>query len=182
MHFPGTLGVVSERALLIIAPQGYQDVELDGTRKGLLEANFEVVLASTEAGVCTGKFGGKEQATVAMRDVNISDYDRIGFIGGPGAHELRDNADAHRIARETVRANKPLGAICIAPTILAAAGVLTGKRATVWNEDGSESAGLEAAGAIYTGDSVTQDGLLVTGNGPKAAVEFGKAFASLGRK
>ncbi len=167
------------KALLVIAPQGYQDVELDGTRKALLEANFDVVLASTEAGACAGKFGGTERAAIAMRDVNAADYDRIAFIGGPGAHELCDNADAHRIARETVAAAKPLGAICIAPTILAAAGVLTGKRATVWNEDGSQSAGLEAAGAIYTGEAVTEDGLLITGNGPKVAVEFGRAFARL---
>ena len=74
-----------KKSLLIIAQQGFQDVELDGTRKGLVDAGFSIVLASTEAGECTGKFGGKETATVALRDVNVADYDRIAFIGGPGA-------------------------------------------------------------------------------------------------
>ena len=78
-----------------------------------------------------------------------------------------------------MKARKPLGAICIAPTILAAAGVLEGIKATVWNRDNAESAFLELHGAIFTNESVTQDGLIITGNGPEAAEEFGKIFASL---
>src|SRR3989338_2226160 len=119
-----------KKALIIIAQQGYQDIELEGTRKGLLDAGFEVVLASTTPGVCTGKYGGTEQAAVAMKDVNVADYDRVAFIGGPGAFALRDNTDAWAVARATVAAGKPLRAICIAPMILAAAGVLQGKKAT----------------------------------------------------
>lgn len=168
-----------KKSLLIIAQQGYQDVELEGTRKGLLDAGFEVVLASTTPGLCTGKYGGTEQATVAMKDVNVANYDRVAFIGGPGAGVLKDNPDALRIARETVAADIPLGAICIAPTILAAAGVLHGKKATVWDSGGEQATFLRKHGADYTGASVTMDGLIVTANGPGAAEEFGKVFATL---
>jgi protease I len=169
-------------ALLIIARQGFQDIELAGTRKGLLDAGFEVILASTEAGECTGKFGGKEMAKIALKDVNVAEYDRIGYIGGPGAHTLKEDGEARRIAQDTVKAGKPLGAICIAPTILAAAGVLQGKKATVWNEDGEQKGFLESHGAAYTGEPVTVDGLIVTGNGPEAAEEFGRVFAGLQKK
>jgi protease I len=72
-----------------------------------------------------------------------------------------------------------LGAICIAPTILAKAGVLKGKQATVWDAKGEQIAILKAAGARYTGNEVTVDALLVTGNGPNAAEEFGRTFATL---
>ena len=168
---------MSPRALVIIAQEGFQDKELEGTRNGLLAAGFEVVLASTEAGSCVGKFGSTEQAQIALKNVDVSKYDRIAYIGGPGAGKLKDDQDAKRIAVETVEAGKPLGAICIAPTILAAAGGLKGKKATVWDENGEQKRFLTKHGATYTGEPVTVDGLIVTGNGPEAAEEFGKAMA-----
>jgi len=33
------------KALVVIAQEGYQDKELEGTRNGLLAADFEVILA-----------------------------------------------------------------------------------------------------------------------------------------
>lgn len=171
--------MIIRKALLIIAQKGFQDVELKGTRDSLKEAGFEIVLASPAGGQCIGKFGGEEQAALSLRDVAVADYDRIAYIGGPGAAALASDPEALRIANETVRLEKPLGAICIAPTILAKAHVLDGRKATVWNNDGEQSKLLEQYGATYTGDTVTVDGMIVTGNGPEAAVEFGKALASL---
>ena len=168
-----------KKSLLIIAQHGFQDVELDGTRQGLVDGGFDVILASTEVGTCTGKFGAEEEAAVALEDVNVKDYDRIGFIGGPGAANLWQNEEAKRIAQEAFKAKKPLGAICIAPKILAAAEVLVGKRATVWNKDGDQAGFLALHDVEYTGEDVTVDGLIVTGNGPEAAIEFGRIFASL---
>jgi protease I len=171
------LGV--RNALLIIAKLGYQDVELDGVRDELEAAGFSVTLASTQEGECTGKFGGEEHAEFALDDVNVKDYDRVGFIGGPGAANLWQNAEAKRIAQDAVKAKKPLGAICIAPKILAAAEVLVGKKATVWNKDGDQEGFLAMHDVHYTGEPVTVDGLIVTGNGPEASEEFGKVFANL---
>lgn len=170
---------MARTALLVIAQEGYQDQELDGTRHPLIDAGFDLVLCSTQAGVCTGKFGGTERATLALRDVDVSQFERIAFIGGPGAAVLKDDPQALRVAREAVEHALPLGAICIAPTILAAAGVLQGRQATVWNGDGQQGVFLEQSGAVYTGQAVTVDGLIVTGNGPTAAEEFGRVFASL---
>ena len=170
---------MAKAALLIIASQGFQDIELNGTRDGLRSADFDVVLASTKAGECRGKFGAVETAELSLEDVDIEDYDRIGFIGGPGASHLWQNTEAKRIARETVNAGKPLGAICIAPKILAAAQVLAGKRATVWNEDGDQAGFLALHDTEYTGEQVTVDGLIVTADGPGAAVEFGRRLAAM---
>lgn len=166
-------------ALIVIAQDGYQDHEFEGTRVALEAAGCAVVIASEVAGPCTGKLGGIEMADVALRDVNVLAYDRIAFIGGPGAHALVEHPDAHRIAREAVRNEIPLGAICIAPLILAAAGVLKGKAATVWDAEGEQAAQLERAGASYTADPVTVSGRIVTANGPAAADAFGEALAAL---
>ncbi|TSC60772.1 MAG: protease I [Candidatus Peregrinibacteria bacterium Greene0416_62] len=167
-------------ALIILAQQGFQDHEYEGTRKGLVDADFAIVIGSKAKGSCTGKFGASVEATVALKDIVVKDYDRIAFIGGSGAAAYASDPIALKIANETVRANIPLGAICIAPTILAKAHVLEGKKATTW-DDGNRTqiAFLEQMGAIYTGDTVTVDGLIVTGNGPEAAEEFGNAFASM---
>lgn len=166
-------------ALVIIAKEGFQDHEFEGTEEGLIDAGFQVIVASTEVGDCRGKFGSVIPAVMALKDIDVKDFDRVVFIGGPGAKTLQNNEDAKRIARETVKAKKILGAICIAPTILARAGVLKGKKATVFNEDGAQDALLKEEGATYTGDDVTTDGKIVTGNGPEAAEKFGLTFASL---
>jgi protease I len=167
------------KVLIILAQHGYQDQEYAGTRKGLEEAGYAVTVASTEVGTCTGKFGGKVEATVALRNVEVTPFDKVAFIGGPGAAALADDEDAQQIARETVKQGKGLGAICIAPTILARAGVLKGKKATVWDNAGVQAALLWEEGAEYTGEDVTVDRKIVTANGPAAAEEFGRTLASL---
>ena len=168
-----------KRALIIIAQQGFQDKEYEGTRAGLESAGYEITVASTIVGECRGKFGDLEVSKIALWNIDVFEFDTIVFIGGPGAAPLADNEDAKRIARDAVRFKKKLGAICIAPTILARAGVLKGKRATVWDSGGAQAALLALEGASYTGDFVTVDGDIVTANGPAAAEEFGRALAAL---
>jgi len=53
---------------------------------------------------------------------------------------------------------------------LAKAGLLKGRRATVWS---SEAGKLKAAGAVYTAKSLEKDGNIITASGPAAAIEFG---------
>jgi protease I len=168
-----------KKVLVVIAQEGFQDVELNGTRESLEKAKFSIVLCSKEAKTCVGKFGGREEATVAMRDVQVGDYDRFAFIGGPGAHVLRDDPEAVNLAKVIGESGKPLGAICIAPAILAAAGVLKFKKATIWNNDDKQGVYLEAHEATYVPEHVVQDGQIVTADGPEVAGEFGRVLAGL---
>lgn len=167
-----------KKALVIIAQEGFQDVELNGTRDGLINAGFSVTLCGKEARTCVGKFGAREEAIVTMHDVDVSEYDRFAFIGGPGAQKLRDDPEAQELARKIAKSGKVYGAICIAPTILAAAGVLKGRKATVWNNDDKQGVYIEAFGATYVPKHVVVDGNLVTADGPEAAMEFGKKLAA----
>ena len=170
---------MAKKVLTIIAREGFQDQELAAVRTELKKAGFEIVLASTRVGSCTGKFGSTEEAAIALQDVRCENFDRVVFIGGPGAGSLVENEEAKSIARATVAAGKLLGAVCIAPLILAHAGVLQGKRATVWDSGGEQAAILKRFGATYTGEKVTIDGKIVTGNGPLAAEEFGRVVATV---
>lgn len=166
-------------ALIVIAQKGYQDVELQGTRDGLTAAGFKIVLASTKKGECVGKYDGRETAEIALKDVDVTKYDRVAFIGGPGMMQAWQDAEMKRIARNAAEAGMVVGAICIAPKILAAAEVLAGKKATVANGDGDQDGFLALYDCEYTGEPVTVDGKIVTANGPDAAEEFGKVLASL---
>jgi protease I len=68
---------------------------------------------------------------------------------------------------------KVVAAICLAPVILANAGLLNNKKATV---AGTEAKTIENNGAIYMGPGVTVDGNIVTANAPKASRLFGKTI------
>ncbi|MBC7348303.1 MAG: DJ-1/PfpI family protein, partial [Clostridia bacterium] len=77
---------------------------------------------------------------------------------------------------EAAEQGKVLGAICLAPVTLANAGVLAGRKATVFSPEAKR---LEAAGAKYTGAGVEIDGRIVTASGPENAKDFGEAIAAL---
>jgi len=92
----------------------------------------------------------------------------------PGG-EKGDTKEILAMVKETIEAGKTLGAICVAPAILAKAGVLSGKKATVWSSalDKSIIKILNDSGAICQSDSVVADGGIVTASGP----DYAEAFA-----
>ncbi len=168
-----------KKALFIIAQENYQPVEYGVPKEILEDAGIEVVTASKNIGICTAGDGSTTEATIALSEVNVSDYDAIVFIGGPGARDYQHDVQAHLTAQEAINRGKVLGAICIAPTILAYAEVLEGKKATVWNNDQEQGKLLESMGATFVDEPVVVDGKIVTANGPSAAKEFGRRLFEL---
>jgi len=163
-----------KRAVLIIASKNFRDEEFFETKFVLGDAGVEAVTASTRKGAIKGMLGGIADATILVNDIVVDDYDAIIFIGGSGATEYFNKGVALDIVREAADKGKILAAICIAPSVLANAGVLNGVRVTGFP---SEQARLRRAGAIYTGAPVERDGLIITGIGPEAARLFGGAVA-----
>lgn len=160
----------------IIAFKNFKDEEYFIPRRIFDQAGAKVKVISNELGMAQGTDGGEEKTNIKLSDFNVSDFDAIVFVGGPGALECLDNHDSYRIAKEAIEQNKVLAAICISPTILAKAGVLREKKATVWtgsmNKEPQKT--LEENGAIYQDAPVVQDNNIITANGPAAAEEFGK--------
>ncbi|NOZ21581.1 MAG: DJ-1/PfpI family protein [Planctomycetes bacterium] len=167
-----TADLKGKKALIIIAKKGYRDEELNESRSALEKSGAGVTLACSSLGTATGMLGGTAEPTIALKDVKVDDYDVIIFVGGVGAEEYFDNPKAHEIAREAAK-SKLLCAICIAPTTLARAGVLKGRRATVFSSKKGE---LTKGGADYTGAAVQVDGNIITASGPKAARGFANAI------
>jgi len=154
---------------LIIAPENFRDEELFETKKVLEAAKIKTTVASSRTGLIKGMLGGIQEVKKSILDINVADYDAIIFIGGTGAAVYFDDAIALAVAEEAVRQGKILGAICIAPSILANAGILQGRMATAF---ASEKKNLISGGAKYTGEHVAVDRGIITASGPAAARDF----------
>ncbi|MCM8770791.1 MAG: DJ-1/PfpI family protein [Candidatus Omnitrophica bacterium] len=168
--------VKMKKVVMIIAPEGFRDEELLEPKKILEEAGISVTVASTTTSRAKGMLGAIVSPDVTLTQVKVDDFDAVIFVGGVGASQYWDDPLAHRIAQEIIAQDKVLGAICIAPVTLANAGLLKGKRATVWS---SEAGQLKRQGALYTGKAVEEDGKIVTASGPTAAKEFGQTILKL---
>jgi protease I len=132
-----------------------------------------VTTASSKIGELRGRFGLKVKSTLLVEDINPDDFGALVYIGGSGAAIFFDNYNALKLATDFLKQLKPVASICIAGVILANAGVLKNKKATVFI-DGKES--LVKCGAIYTGAPLEIDGNIITANGPDVAEDFGKAI------
>jgi protease I len=160
------------KVVFITAPKVFRDEEYYKPRKVLEKAGAEVVTASVKTGNLKGRFGFRTTSTLLIQDINPNDFDAIVYIGGSGSVVFFDNYYALKLANDFFKQRKPVASICIASVILANAGILKGKKATVFI-DGKEA--LLKGGAIYTGSPLEIDGNTITANGPGAAEDFGKA-------
>ncbi len=167
--------IEEQSIVMIIAFKDFRDEEYFVPRQIFRAAGAVVKTASTEKGTAIGADGGEVNVDLLVSEINPAEFDAVVFIGGPGALNYLDNEDSYKIARETIAQGKVLGAICISPAILAKAGVLEGKKATVWSSSMDKSAVkiLEDNGAVYQPESVVADGKIITADGPAAADPFG---------
>lgn len=162
------------RAALVIAPEAFRDEELFVPQEQLKEAGAQVIVASTKTGEAKGMLGGTAQAETTIKDLKSSELDAVIVVGGMGSPEhLWSNAELHNLVKELHKADKLVAAICLSGAALANAGILNGKKATVWECPESLEA-LEKGKAEYVKQPVVQDGKFITANGPEAAPEFAK--------
>ena len=99
------------------------------------------------------------KATVAFRDANAADYAGAFISGGRAPEYLRYDEDLLRVVREIHLAGKPIASVCHGVEILAAAGVIEGRRFTT-----VAKCKLDAVqgGAEYVDVPVVVDGNIVS--------------------
>lgn len=166
--------------LLIIASQGFQQIEYGEAKKIITQAGFPVVTASDKAGHAIAKDGSKVPVEITLENVDVNDYAGIFFIGGPGTLEHLDNNISYKIAQGAAIQHKPLGAICIATRILAKSGVLHDKYATGWNDDGELDQIFGENNVIYVvEEKVVVVDNLITATDPSVAQDFGKHIVEM---
>lgn len=167
---------VAKNVALIIAEKVFRDEEYLVPKKILESAGVNVITASTTTGQAVGKLGVVVKPDRLIAELEPLALDAVIFVGGGGSSQYFNDGTAHHLANHFYQGGKIVGAICIAPVILANAGLLRGKRATVFPDGQPE---LAAGGALYTGNPVEIDGRLITGNGPEAAELFGRELLKM---
>lgn len=171
------MGVLSDKkVLMVIAPKNFRDEEFFKTRVVLQSDGAQVVVASKTTKEVTGMLGGKTKPDVNLSAIKIKDYDALVFIGGSGTTVYFKDQKVLDLAKSVADQDKVVGAICIAPSILANAGVLGGKKATSFS---SEKENLESKGAKFIAQPVVADGKIVTATGPQAAEAFGQKLVEV---
>lgn len=162
-----------------IAPDRFRDEELLIPQDIFADAGIETVIASTRAGTCNGMLGAAVEAAVPFTEVSPEDYDGIVVVGGIGSQDhLWGDKDLAGLVKAFAAAGKLTAAICLSPVVLARAGILAGKKATVFHTPASV-AELKRGGATLTDDDVATDGQVVTANGPTVSKAFARAIVAL---
>ena len=166
------------KILLVIAPEKFRDEELAEPVAALKNAGIGYDIASTKRGTCTGMLGAKATA-ISLDEVDPKAYDGIIIVGGGGSQtHLWDDDLLQPMVRFFHDKMKPVGAICLAPVVLARAGILKGKKATYFESPVSFRE-MRAGGAVLVNQPVVADTRIVTANGPGAAKSFADTFIKM---
>jgi len=111
----------------------------------------------------TEKRGHNFALNAAFDQIKPEEYDALVIPGGRAPEYIRLNPRVIEIVRHFSKANKPIAAICHAAQVLAAAGVLQGKKCSAYPATGPDVA---LAGGTYVNLPMTDAivvGHLVTG-------------------
>ncbi len=158
--------------LIAIAPDKFRDEELAEPRAALEKAGIGYDIASTRRGTCTGMLGAKVTATLSFEEIDPKKYDGLVVVGGSGAQDyLWEDDVLVELAKFFRQSAKPVAAICLAPVVLANAGILKGRKATYFHSPKSFFE-MKRGGAVLVDKPVVNDDRIITANGPAAAREF----------
>ncbi|MDD1702547.1 MAG: DJ-1/PfpI family protein [Methanoregula sp.] len=163
------------KVVIVVAPEKYRDEELAEPVAALKKAGITFDIASTRIGTCTGMLGAKTSAGITFDDIDPKNYDGIIIIGGSGcqAHLWEDKLLVSLVTYFH-EAGKVVAAICLAPAVLAKAGILKGKKATVYDSQAAIFE-LKKGRAVLVSEPVVTDSRIVTANGPGASKAFADA-------
>ena len=157
---------------MIISPENFRDEELTVPLDKLEDAGVSVTVAGPTPGEYKGMLGMSLTPDVLVADADASEYDAVIVVGGSGTPQhLWNNEEVLNLLHEADEQGKVVAGICLAGAVLANAGVLDGKDATVFPSPEAVEA-LEQGGANYRKLEVVVDGRTVTAEGPEHALEF----------
>jgi len=152
--------------ILFPLADGFEEIEATTIIDILRRAGLKVVTAGLTNSTVKGSRGVKIIADELLDDINPEEFSAIVLPGGyPGYVNLSESEKVLEIVKEFNSRNKMVAAICGAPTVLAKAGILNNRNATVYP-------GLEKELPNPMHQKVVVDGNIITSQGPATAMEF----------
>jgi 4-methyl-5(b-hydroxyethyl)-thiazole monophosphate biosynthesis len=160
------------KTVLVPLAQGCEELEAVTIIDLLRRAGVTVVSAGLDGQPVRGSRG-----TVLVPDTTLDlalnqDFDLVALPGGqPGTNNLKADARIIALVQRMAREDKYVAAVCAAPSVLATAGLLDGRRATSFPGylDGFPKVQQQQA-------AVVEDGRFITSRGPGTAMDFALAL------
>ncbi|MDP2760129.1 MAG: DJ-1/PfpI family protein [Sideroxyarcus sp.] len=153
---------------LVLFADGSEELEAVTVINILRRGGIDVTVAGLVAGPLRGSRGTVLLPDTTVDRVRAEDFDLIVLPGGqPGTDHLRADARVIRLLQQMAQQGKQVAAICAAPSVLAQAGLLDGKRATCYPGSLDEFPAVQRQTA-----AVVEDGKLITSRGPGTAMDF----------
>jgi len=167
------------KVLIAIPPEKFRDEELIKPVKVFQEAGIKFDLASSLAGVVMGSLGNKAKVNRTFEDIltrGTDDYYALMIVGGQGTLvHLWNNVDLHELIRIFHTKGKVVAAIDNAPVVLAKAGLLKKREATV--VPGQTVREMMKDDAVIVAKPLVYKDRIVTANGFEVATEFAQIIA-----
>jgi len=164
---------IARSVLMVIAPENFRDEEFKEPYDLFTNSGIKVIVASTDTVPAKGMLGMVVTPDILLDQVIPDSFDALVVVGGTGCKILWDNTILHKIVQNFNATKKTIAAICIAPVVLARAGILKDIKATVYP---TAKEHIEKCGAVYTGSDVESSENIITGSNPDAVKEFATAI------
>lgn len=158
---------------LVLFAQGSEELEAVTVVNILRRAGINVTLAGTDEGALKGSRGIAIQPDATLDSVLHRNFDLIVLPGGqPGTRNLKADPRVLQLVRSMAESGKLVAAICAAPMVLAAAGLLDDKEATCFPGSCDDYPKV-----LLRTCAIVEDGNLVTSRGPGTAMDFALLLA-----
>ncbi len=169
----------NKSVLFFLASEDFNEVEFNTVKSAVERANFNLFIASDAFSLCTGDKGLKIRPDVSAYNMKAINFGGLVIIGGEGIRKYWNNKNLLKLVNGFVAQRKPVGAICMAPVVLARAGVLKEKKAVCYPPVKAE---LEKEGVEFRDEPVVMEGNIVTARDYLSAEEFAGSMIYLLKK
>ncbi len=156
--------------VLVPLAAGCEELEAVTIIDLLRRAGVEVVTAGLQPGIVKASRGTQLVPDTLLDNVLRDEFDMVVLPGGmPGAQHLKEDSRVQALLKKLAAEGKYMAAICAAPMALAAAGLLSGRKATGY-PGVLEKLGLPDV--VLQNQAVVRDGKIITSRGPGTAMDF----------
>ena len=164
---------MDDKKVLVFLVNGFEEIEAMAPIDLLRRAGITADTASiNEDNQVTSSRKIRVLTDKTIDEINFENYEMIVLPGGPGTENYMKSEKLLEKLKE-FSINRKLGAICAAPTILSALGILNGKQAICFPACEPD---LIKDGAIIVNQDVVKDNNIITSRGAGTAIDFSLAL------
>lgn len=170
---------LKSKTIGILAGPGFEDSQVIKAAQILRQRGARVVIigiGESEVVAVAGRQGSLLKPDVVLGKAPAMSMDALIIPGGDSNNRLTADERVLTLLLEVNSLDKPIGATCDAPLVLAAGGLVFGRRVTGEEQVRKE---LEEAGAIFMNQGVVVDHNLVTARGEDDIPHFVDAISFL---